>query len=197
MAVIEFPAYSSENVRFYFRGEDDNVELVGNGWFEDQLINRVVRYTVIPPAEGASKIKLHFNAKKEPVVGTEVPLRYYLGTDPESHINAWDTSEYTGDLTREEDGCFTAEFSSLLIPGTVYYLFVFPASSKIYGMFEWVKTGNPVGLTMELLGGAGIVYVGNAGGGADMYQCFTRIGDTIYLLLPYVGNADGSADLLS
>lgn len=197
MAVIEFPAaVGSENVQFYFGGGKDGVSLVGNDWYNGALVNRVVRYTIIPPPEGASKITLHFNVTKEPAVGSAVPLRYYIGTDPESHINAWDTSEYTGELIRSEDGCFTAELSTLLIPGTTYYLFVFPAA-KIYGMYDWYIYGNPVGLTMEFLGGAGIVRVGNASGGADMYQFFTRIGNEIYLLLPYIGNADGSADMLS
>ncbi len=197
MAVIEFPAANgAENVQFYFRGEEDNVRLVGNDWYNGEPVNRVVRYTITAPAEGASKITLHFNVTKEPAAGSVVPLRYYFGTDPNSHINAWDTSEYTGELIREEDGCFTAELSTILLPGATYYFFVFPAE-RIYGMFEWYIYENPVGMILEFLGGAGIVRVGNASGGVDMYQFFTRIGDETYLLLPYIGNADGSADMLS
>lgn len=192
MAIIEFPAAAgAAGVEYYIGGKAGASRVVGNDWRDGAAINRVVRYTITPPPEGASKVSLFFNVGGLSD-GTAIRLRYYIGTDPNSHINAWNNSEYTGELTRSTDGySFTAESPTLLIPGTTYYLFVFPAV-KTYGYYSWYRYGNPVGLSMGLSGGAGIVYVGNASGGVDMYQFFTRIGENIYLLLPHIGEGTGS-----
>lgn len=192
MAIIEFPAaVGSAGVEYYIGGKGGASRVVGNDWKDGGPINRVVRYTITPPPVGASEISLVFNTDGLKS-GVEVPLRFYIGTDPNSHINAWDTSEYTGELTKSADGySFTAEAKTLLIPGATYYLFVFPAT-KSFGYYTWYRYGNPIGLSMGLSGGAGIVYIGNADGGADMYQFFTRICENIYLLLPHIGEGSGS-----
>lgn len=192
MAIIEFPAaVGTAGVEYYIGGKSGASRVVGNDWQNGGPVNRVVRYTITPPPEGASSISLVFNTDglKNGVV---VPLRFFIGTDPNSHINAWDDSEFTGELTSSADGySFTAESKTLLIPGVTYYLFVFPAT-KNFGYYTWYRYGNPIGLSMGLSGGAGIVYVGNAAGGVDMYQFFTRIGKNIYLLLPHIGEGTGS-----
>lgn len=188
MAVIEFPAaVGAAGVEYYIGGKAGASRVVGNDWRNGAAINRVVRYTITPPPEGASKISLLFNTDGVSD-GSAVPLRFYIGTDPNSHINAWNDAEYTGELTRGSDGrTFTAECKTLLIPGTTYYLFVFPAV-KTYGYYSWYRYGNPIGLSMGLFGGAGIVYVGNAAGGADMYQIYTRQGNNNCLIIPCVGD---------
>ena len=183
MAVIEFPSSAgAEGVQYYYGGQLSDTRLVGNDWYNGAAVNRVVRYTVIPSAEGASRISLFFNVSKDMAAGSVIPLRFYIGTDPNSHINAWDTSEYDGELIRNDDGCFTAELSTLLIPGTTYYLFVFPAN-KVYGMYNWYRYGNSVGLTMELFGGAGLVYIDSVA-----YQCYIDNGSNWDLVMPYIDN---------
>ena len=191
MAIIEFPAaVGAEGVEYYIGGVAGASRVVGNDLKNGEPINRVVRYTIKTPAEGASKVTLLFNVDGLKS-GARINLRFYIGTDPNSHINAWDTSEYTGELIESNDGhSFTAEASVLLIPGITYYLFVFPAVKK-YGYYSWYRYGNPIGLYMELRGGAGIVYIGDSGGQPLMYQMFTKIGETLYLLLPNIGNGEG------
>lgn len=195
MAVIEFlAAAGSAGVEYYIGGESGASRVVGNDYRDGAVVNRVVRYTITPPAIGASKVSLFFNVGGLSD-GTAVGLRYYIGKDPNSHINAWGDSEYTGELVRSADGySFTAELSFLLIPGITYYLFVFPAE-KAYGYYSWYRYGNNVGLSIGLSGGAGIVYVGNIDGSVDMYQIYVGNSDGgADLRLPYCGTADGSAD---
>lgn len=192
MAVIEFlAAAGAEGVQHYYGGQTSDTRLVGNDWYGNALVNRVVRYTITPPAEGAARVSLFFNVTKDMAAGSVNPLRFYIGTDPNSHINAWDTSEYTGELTRSADGwSFTAEFSMLMIPGTTYYLFVFPAS-KTYGLYNWYRYGISVGLTMELSGGAGLAYIDGVA-----YQCYIDNGSGWDLCMPYIDNGS-SWDLYS
>lgn len=193
MINIEFAAAAgTAGVEFYIGGQSGASRVVGNDWRNDAAINRVARYTFTAPAEGTSGISLTFNTGGLSD-GSSVPIRFYIGTDPESHVNAWSDSAYTGELTPSDDGkTFTGEAQLLLLPNTTYYLFVFPGS-KTYGYYTWYRYGYEIGLTLTLTGGAGIVYVGgvmyqiyvgNSSGGAD-------------LRLPYCGNADGGADLIS
>ncbi len=115
--------------------------------------NRVVRYTLVSPSSGASSVALTFTNNWWDNKGTlPEKFRFYIGTDPDSHANAGADSEYTGEVFRES-GSYVYKGSAevMLLPGTVYYVWVFP-SNTTYGWLYWGKvSGNAVA---EVSGGS-------------------------------------------
>lgn len=101
--------------------------------------NRVARYQFTTPAAGASKISFSITGIELGGGNASSPLRFYIGTDAESHINAGQDSEYTGEITMSTDGgdyTATGEADIFLMPNTTYYLWMFPGSTT-YGWFSW------------------------------------------------------------
>lgn len=186
MAEIKFPAAAgTQGVDFYASGSKASSRVVGSYTSDGERVNRIARYTFQAPPEGAMGVSLLFNTGGLES-GSVVPIRFYIGTDPDSHINAWDSSPYTGELSfNQNDNTFTGEAKILLLPNTVYYLFVFPAT-KTFGYYTWYKYGEPVGLILTTKESAGVVYVGNKDGEKEMYQFYILINSVKYLLLPYV-----------
>lgn len=142
--------------RLYYRnGKSGVTRLVGND--EGSASGRrIVRYEFAAPDIGASleKITIYSVGLGD---GNHVPLRFYIGTDPEDHANAGGGSDYTGELTLGNDlMTFTAECRVILLPGKTYYLWIFPASDD-FGYYWWPTSDD--GHVLELSGGACVVPV--------------------------------------
>ena len=80
------------NPTFYRGGVSGVSAIVGNDWLNGAVIGRVARYTVVAPDVGAQRISmtLHTTGKHD---GAHIPIRFYVGTDPNSHANAGPDSE--------------------------------------------------------------------------------------------------------
>ena len=123
------------NATYYRNGVSGATSVVGY----ESSYNRVVRYNLTPPTTGANRISVKFTdvAKGNGTVPTT--LRFYIGTDPNSHANAGAGSAYTGTLTSTYSmGLYTFSGSADVIinPNTTYYVWVFP-STTTFGWLEW------------------------------------------------------------
>lgn len=119
------------DVQFYKNGESGHSAVVG---YESKS-NRVARHTLNSPTSGASSVSLAFTADGEGAGTLPNTLRFYIGTDPASHANAGAGSEYTGTLTRQSGTYkYTGSVDIILLPNTIYYVWVFPPSTT----FGWV-----------------------------------------------------------
>ena len=103
----------------------------------ESTYNRVARFSFVAPSTGASGVDLSITGL---VFGGGVrpeTFRFYIGTDPNSHINAGSGTVYTGilNINKSTGVDFTGSASILLLPGVTYYLFIFPNTSN-YGWFS-------------------------------------------------------------
>lgn len=136
-------------------------------------VNRVVRYKITTRDYvanrdvGASKFSFVRTGSTE-YGGTPTSqgekLRFFIGTDPNSHLNAGVNSEYHGEATavRQSDGTYTITSETInivLLPNTTYYLFIFPGFAS-YGAYTWEVPVSQVSLTFD--GGAGVVRIKEA-----------------------------------
>lgn len=97
---------------------------------------RVVRYTFTAPNVGAQKVSLTLHTAGLQS-GSHNPLRFHIGTEPDSHANAGNDYEMTGELILQTDGvAFKGSADILLLPGATYYLWVFPAQDS-FGWYSW------------------------------------------------------------
>lgn len=125
------------NATFFKAGSTVSSRVVG---YESNA-NRVVRYEIVPPDEGASHLEITICGGGLSA-GSAIPIRFYIGTNAQSHVNAGVDSEYTGELTLGSDGkTFAASLDYILMPGTTYYLFFFPGRAK-YGYYSWYGSGD-------------------------------------------------------
>lgn len=116
---------------FYKNGSSGGVSAVVG---YESLSNRVVRYCFRTGASGASGVQLAFTGNWQGS-GKLPSLRFYIGTDPDSHRDAGADSPYTGSLTPTGfDYGGSAEV--LLLPDTDYYVWVFPATTT-FGWVQW------------------------------------------------------------
>lgn len=130
---------------FYKSGQGGVSAVVGY----ESLCNRVVRYTLRTGASGAGRVSLAFSGNWEGH-GTYPKLRFYIGTDPESHINAGRTAPFTGELSRSGyNYAGTAEI--MLLPDADYYVWVFPAT-ETFGWIQWSYA--PGAAVADVSGGA-------------------------------------------
>ena len=188
MAVIEFSSQNNGiDVQFYSKGDKATSRVVG----VEGGRNRLVRYTFTTPGEGALAVSLQFYCDGDRTGSSNVPLRFYIGTDPTSHANAGPDSEYHGTLTKttSKDGAvLTGELDILLLPNTVYYLWIFPGISPSgnYGYYSWFPPLDS-GLinTLTLSGGAGLVLINRV-----VYQAYIEDGSQYSLYLAFVDNGD-------
>lgn len=141
---------------FFINGRSGASTVVGNDWENGKAAPRVARYTLPIPAQGAQEVKFTFHTTGKSD-GEHIPIRYYIGTDPESHKAADGSYAYAGELTLADDWLtFSCEAKMLLIPGKTYYLWLFPGSDQ-YGHYFWSREGYTN--TMETTGGAGLCKV--------------------------------------
>lgn len=171
---------------FYKDGEEVSSRVVG----VESKVNRVARYSLTAPAEGANHIDITFYSNGLSA-GSKIPVRFFIGTDETSHANAGADAEYTGELTLASDGeTFTGAADILLLPGVTYYVWFFPGSTA-YGYYSWYGSGVS---TLVTSGGAGIVKVvqssalvpyqvhARKNGAINMYLLYVRVGDQLVLL---------------
>lgn len=164
-------------------------DMVGNGW-ESSLngpLPTVARYAFSVPGVGASAVSLAFT-KWYLETGQKIALRFYIGTDPESHINANPTYEYSGELSIQSDGVTIAGSAEvMLLPGRTYYLWIFPAENT-YGLYGWLN--ETMVATMETIGSAGVVFISD---GSDFraYQPYIDTGTEWKPCTPYIDNGTG------
>lgn len=146
-------AIDLSTVQFYKGGSAVSSGVVGNDYASGAVIRRVARYTIQAPKNGASKISLSFTANQFGD-GSFINLRFFIGTDPSSHVNAGAESEFTGEFTLDTTYLkFTAAADFVLSPGKTYYLWIFPAVST-YGWYYWAANAS-----MEAEGSAGTVNI--------------------------------------
>lgn len=110
--------------------------------------NRVVRYTMYSPSNGASNVSLSFTGNWKGNGTIPGTLYFYIGTSENSHANAGASSERTGTLAKES-GTYNYSGSAdiILLPDTTYYVWVFPASTN-FGWVQWgVNNGDAVATT--------------------------------------------------
>lgn len=172
------------NVLFYKGGTSGVSEVVGNDWESNAVVSRVARYTFTAPDEGAQGVSLTLHSSGIGG-GSHIPIRFYIGTDPDSHTNAGPDSEYTGELTIGDDWLtFTGEAEIMLLPGVTYYLWLFPGNDT-FGWYSWQRQGYTS--AMESTGAAGIVYV-HDGTAWQMCLVYYFDGTDWWLCLAYVHN---------
>lgn len=196
-SVIQFSTEDgTAGVTFYAKGNSGATRVVG---IESNQA-RVVRYAFTAPAEGGYGVSVKFFCTGGLKGAAGVPLRFYVGTDPESHKAGGASLEYHGILTDAEDDIGSVLTGTapevLLLPGVTYYLWVFPGTDDTSTLryYSWYRRPyDTVRNTITLESGAGIVYVGRV-----MYQLYVgkSNGDGV-LVLPCCGRADGGADLIS
>ena len=192
MTVFEFNSNAqagSDLLSLFTAGKGATSRVVGNDYQDGSIINRIARYTFTTPAEGANHFSflIHTNGLGD---GNKCPLRFFVGTDPTSHINAWDTSEYTGEATISSNNkIVTGEADIILMPNTTYYLFIFPGSKSVYGWYSWYSLDNINNFTFT--GGAGVSYIKAADGTVNGYQWYVRTADGWKLMLPYIKKPEG------
>lgn len=130
MATISLP---NDGWLFYIGGRSGASSVVGNDWSGGAVLRRVARQSFVAPSTGATSVSLTYHTNRGN--GAFIPLRFYIGTDPDSHANAGPSYAYTGELTLGSDYLtHTGQADILLIPGQTYYIWVFPGSDE-YGWY--------------------------------------------------------------
>lgn len=160
----------------YRYGQEYSVRLVGCGLESGSPFSLVARYTFTAPRTGARHLALSFTGWYVEV-GSKIPLRFFIGTDPEGYEQADTSYPYSGELTIQSDGTTMAGTADiLLLPGKTYYLWLFPGSGEL-GYYGWLE---------ERI--VGLLDASGAAGGA-------RIGEDKKLYLAAIGQPDGSKKL--
>ena len=147
--------------------------------------NRVVRLTFTTDSTtSANSVSWSLNGNYDSEVGLPA-LRWYIGTDSESHVNAgMTTTEYHGNVTSTNNaGDYTLSGSAnvILLPNTTYYLWIFPNTT--YYNFYYMVEGRQA--TVTLSGSAGLIYIDN-GTSFDAYQVYIDNGTDWDLYMPYI-----------
>lgn len=190
---------NTDDVVFYMNGVSGVSKVVGfDGDGNGNLVPRVVRYKFTTPISGTNKVSaiFYFAGMYSSATTYYVPLRFFIGTDPESHVNADATYAYTGELTMLEGNLtLVGEADIVLLPNTTYYLWVFPGADKKYSCYNWDWNAIYGRTYLELLGAAGVFYIDN-GQSFDIYQCYVDNGNGWDLCIPYIDNGQ-SWDLYS
>ena len=142
---------------YYKNGEPGVSTVVG---YESES-TRVVRYTIQAPPEGAQSVRLTFyTAGRRGEYSKHIPIRFFIGTDPDSHANAGADAEYLGQLILGDDFLtFTGSAEIILLPNQTYYVWAFPGENTA-GWYYWEYS--PVH-TMETFGTAFLIPVNYRG----------------------------------
>ena len=115
---------------FYKNGKAGVSAVVGY----ESSSNRVARYTFTAPAGGATAVSLAFSGNWTGR-GEKPKLAFYIGTDPDSHADAGQGSEATGQLTLQADYLsYAGSAEILLLPGVTYYVWLFPTTKTDHSL---------------------------------------------------------------
>lgn len=120
------------DVVYYKDGEAGHSQVAG---FESG-VTRVARYTFVAPGSGATALTVQFSYLSKGA-GVDIPLRFAISTDPDSHPNAGEHSPYTG-VVDIPNARIDAQVR--LIPNQTYYLWVFPGQN-MWGWYYIPGTG--------------------------------------------------------
>lgn len=149
--------------------------------------NYVARYSFKTDANGGSHVSWELPRSSFSGNGTVPPLRWYIGTSSNSHINAGvSTTTYHGSVTVSDNGGFDAFSGSadvVLMPNTTYYLWIFPAT--VTPGYYWLAESDKA--TLETSGAAGLVHIDN-GGSFESYQVYIDNGSSWDMYIPYIDN---------
>lgn len=125
------------DVKYFRSGAEHKYAQIGNAW-SGGAIPTTARYSFVAPSVGATSVSFSMTSWYL-YAGSFIDLRFFIGTDPNSHIDADSTYEYTGDLTIDSTNyIISGSADILLLPGQTYYLWVFPAEAK-YGIYSCEK----------------------------------------------------------
>lgn len=129
MAVITL-----SNPLYYSGGKPNASAIIGNDTIKN---SRVVRFEFTSPATGANHIdfSIYYGVLYQQSV--QLKMRFYIGTDPDDHANAWgkseidykDHGEVDATYGSNEPYTFTGSAAIPLEPGTKYYLWIFPGDT--------------------------------------------------------------------
>ena len=120
------------DVVFYKDGIPGQSEVVG----VESSVSRVARYTFLAPETGGTDLTFQLTYLSKGG-GYDIPIRFAITTDPESHKNADGATPYAGTVNRQ-----TAQGSAQmrLLPGKTYYLWLFPGE-KAWGWYYAPTSG--------------------------------------------------------
>lgn len=152
MATIQLPR--GDDWEWYKNGRSGASVVVG---YEDSS-RRIGRYKFTAPSIGATHVDLTFYSAGRGS-GSHIPINFYIGTDPDSHVNAGPGYDSLGTLTLGDDWLtFTGSADILLIPNQTYYLWIFPGADT-FGWY-WASRANYTsilitsGAAMSVISGA-------------------------------------------
>lgn len=126
------PSITLSQPAFFRNGAGGASKVVG----VESGCNRVARYSFTSPPSGASSAAVSVSGMWFGSGTRPDSFRFYIGTDPLSHINAGADSPRTGLLQGQSATAFSGTAQVLLLPNTDYYLFVFP-NSAAFGWYNW------------------------------------------------------------
>ena len=144
------------NPTYYRKGETGGYSsVIGN---EDPETNRVARFEFTSPSIGANHVSFSIFYGYLMSQSSKKTMRFYIGTSPVSHANAWRTSAYHGEVktsVNADQYTFSGEADLLLLPDTKYYLWIFPGETDdgwcYYGLVLNVSTIETAGQSVYSL----------------------------------------------
>lgn len=121
---------------FYKNGVPGQSKVAG---FESG-VTRVARYTFLAPQTGATSLQFSLDGTSKGA-GLDIPLRFAISTDPDSHCNAGANSPYTGVATLTLSSHLAQGQAEVrLTPGVTYYLWLFPGEN-VWGWYYVPASG--------------------------------------------------------
>lgn len=168
------------DVTYYRSGATHPYEQIGNALSGGSPVPTVARYSFNAPHAGAQSVSLSIT-KWYISHGNPIALRFFVGTDASSHIDADSTYEYTGDLTVDSTNkIISGSADILLLPGRTYYLWIFPAEPS-YGIYDCENAEAIV----ETHGSGGLVRIDN-GTTLEGYSVYIEDGSEWAMYMPYL-----------
>lgn len=158
---------------FYNNGAAGASSVVG----VSEGLNRVARYSFNTPNANITNINLNFSSMWYGSGTQPTTYHFYIGTDPNSHLNAGASSSYTGVLYIDTSTytAFSGSANITLLPNTTYYLFVFPDTTT-FGWYHWEGTAEMTALAVE---------------GWSTYVVYIDNGTSWDKYVPYIDNGTG------
>lgn len=133
---------SDENRVYYKDGVSGVSPVVGY----ESGSRRVCRIKFTAPSSGATSVKLTWYTSGLGA-GNKIPILFYIGTSPDSHVNAGPGYENMGKVTVTSDAVtYVGSADILLIPNQTYYLWLFPGADT-FGWYNAIRVNYTSTLT--------------------------------------------------